>query len=519
MRKTLAVLLIALIAFAAFASGASEAPTTTNYDDIQEVQVGTGNVDFSGKTKYKKDIVIGVDSMLVTLDPYGTNSAAAADYDMPCFDRLINLNETEGTFEPELATSWSWIDLQTLECKLRNDVKWTDGTQFTAADVKYTYEYARDNATSMSSQLATLESVEIVDDYTVRFHLTQPNLDFLNVVSYFGMVILQNGAYEKEEGYRVTTGAWIVKEFVAGDHYTLTRNMNYWAQIPVTETITLKYYPEASARLIALQNGEIDICLRILEDEAAIAEADPNVQLTTIAANTCIYFAFNTSSGAGSDQNFRLALAHCLNKEEIILAACNGAGTPAVTNWGKGTYGHYEGFGDYGQDYAKAAEYLAKTNYRDIDVIVRVSKARDLNALLVIQEQARKAGINIIVDPVEAATLSSMTKYDNPTHEAVVFSYGWAMNGDDARQPYTASNVNKANIHNDRLVELINAAAAETDDTARKALYAEVQTINHEQAYYLPLFYSVIYQGIRNGVTGVIWGSGVNDFTYACAAL
>ncbi len=112
-----------------------------------------------------------------------------------------------------------------------------------------------------------------------------------------------------------------------------------------------------------------------------------------------------------------------------------------------------------------------------------------------------------------------MTKYDNPTHEAVVFSYGWAMNGDDSRQPYTASNVNKANIHNDKLVELINAAAAETNDTARKALYAEVQTINHEQAYYLPLFYSVIYQGIRKGVTGVIWGSGVNDFTYACAAI
>lgn len=515
MKKTLAILLVAFVAFAAFAAAAPEAASSigSTYEELETVQVGTDSVDFSGKTQYKKEIVIGVDSMLVTLDPYGLNSAAAADYCMPCYDRLINFNEDTQSYEPELATDWAWTDPLTLKCNLRKDVKWTDGTGFTAADVKYSFDTLKANA-SLGAKLSTLDSVECIDDYTVVFHLNQINVDFLNAVSYFNMAIVKNGAYETEDGYKVTTGAWLVTEFVPGDHYTMVRNENYWGQVPVTEKMTLKYYPEASARLIALQNGEIDICLRVSEEEADYAAQDPNIDLTIITANTVIYFAFNTETGAGSDENFRLALAYCLNKDDIIAAACNGYGTPAITNWGRTTYGNYAEFGDYGQDYAKAAEYLAKTPYRDITVIVRGSKARDLNSCLVIQEQARKAGINVTVDGVESATLTANTKWDNPAFESVCYSYGWSTFGDDCRNPYYPGiNSNRARVD---FSELVDKGAAELDDAARKAIYAQIQIENHEHAYYLPLFYSVIFQGIQKGVKGVIWGSGINDFTYAC---
>ena len=519
MKKVLAIMLVALVALAAFAGGIKEETPSiaTTYEELQTVQVGTGVVDFSGKTPYKDEITIGVDAMLVTLDPYGNNSAASADYLMPCYDRLINFNEDTQSYEPELATKWEWTDPTTLKCYLRNDVKFTDGSQFTSADVKYSYEKMKESAT-IGGKLATLDSVECIDDYTVVFHLNQVNVDFLNAVSYFGMGIVKNGAYDTEEGYRVTTGAWIVTDFVPGDHYTMVRNENYWSNVPVTKKMTLKYYPEASARLIALQNGEIDICLRVSEDEAVYAQQDPNIDLTIITANTVVYFAFNTEAGgAASDENFRLALAYCINKDDIISAAANGYGTPAITNWGRTTYGNYAEFGDYGQNYDKVAEYLAKTPYRDITVIVRGSKARDLNTCLVIQAQAKKAGINVNVEGVESATLTANTKWDNPNFESVVYTYGWSTFGDDCRNPYyTGLNSNRARVN---FNELVDKGASELDDAARKAIYAEIQIANHEHAYYLPLFYTVIFQGIQKGVTGVIWGSGVNDFTYACKPL
>lgn len=351
--------------------------------------------------------------MLVTLDPYGPNSAAAADYLMPCYDRLISFNEDTQSYQPELAKSWSWADPLTFKVDLRNDVLWSDGSKFTSIDVKYSFDQIRKSA-AIGSKLASLDNVECVDDYTVVFHLNQVNVDFIDAVSYFNMGIVKNGAYEKHEGYRVTTGAWIVTDFVPSDHYTVVRNEKYWGQVPVTKKMTFKYIPEASARLIALQNNEIDICLRVSEEDAVFAQEDKNIDLSIITANTVIYLTLNSETGPGTDSNFRLALAHTINKDEIIQAACNGYGKPAITNWGRTTYGYYDGFGDYGQDYAKAAEYLAKTPYRDVTVLVRGSKARDLNALLVIQEQARKAGINVKVNAVEAATLTSDTKWKCP---------------------------------------------------------------------------------------------------------
>ena len=519
MKKLFVILMVALVSFAAFAGGEKEQSSSigASYEELEVVQVGTGTVDFSGKTAYKEEIIIGVDSMLVTLDPYGPNSAAAADYLMPCYDRLINFNENTQSYEPELAKSWTWTDPMTLECELRDDVKFTDGSQFTSADVKYSFEQLKASST-LGAKLSSLDSVECLGDYKVCFRLNQVNVDFLNAVSYFNMGIVKNGAYDTEDGYKVTTGAWIVTEFVPGDHYTMVRNENYWGNIPVTKKMTLKYYPEASARLIALQNGEIDICLRVSEEEASYVQDDPNIDLTVITANTVVYYAFNTEDGgAASDENFRLALAYCIDKDEIIAAAANGYGTPAITNWGRTTYGNFAEFGDYGQDYAKAAEYLAKTPYRDITVIVRGSKARDLNACLVIQEQARQAGINVKVDGVESATLTADTKWASPNFQSVVYTYGWSTFGDDCRNPYyTGNNSNRARVN---FNELIDKAASELDDAARKALYAEIQTQNHEHAYYLPLFYTVIFQGIQKGVTGVVWGSGTNDFTYACKAL
>lgn len=529
MKKLVAMLLCLAMVLSMTACGAGETSEVTeastlpsSYEELEQVQEGVGDVDFEDTSiQYKEHIVIGTDAALTTLDPHATPGTPTADYTMLTYDRLINYNELTMEFEPELATEWSWVDDVTFECKLRDDVYFSDGSKMTAADVVYSFERMMLDA-SISSKLAAMESVEAVDDYTVRFHLNAPNMDFLFAVSTYYMCIVSKAACEAdpEKGYLVTTGAWIVEEFVPSDHYTLTVNENYWGNVPVTKKITVRYMAEASARLIALQNGELDICLRVSEEEAVYAQEDPNIALTIIPANTCIYFAFDTSEGPGSDINFRLALAHCLKKDDIILAACNGYGQPAISNWGFRTYGYDDSFGDYPYDLELAKQYLDKSEYKEITVIVRGSKTRDVNALTVIQEQARQIGLTINIEGVENANLSEQTQFDNHAHEAVVFSYGWSTYGDDSRMPfYINSNVNKAHVEDQTIMDLIDAAVQEQDETKRKEMYAQVQLINHENAYYLPLFYSVIFQGMNKDLQGAIWGSGINDFTYAAVPI
>ena len=523
MKKLFALLLAVIMVLSMAACGASEGQPDVetlpqNYEDLEKVQAGNETIAQDETIVYKEELVIGMDAALTTLDPMQNTSTASYDYSMLTYDRLVFFNESTMEFEPELATEWTWTAENVLEMKLRDDVTFTDGSKMTADDVVYSLETLKGGA-GTGTRLAAMEKVEAVDATTVKITLTDANVDFLFTLATPTTVIMSKAACEAdaEKGYFVSTGAWTVSDFVPSDYVTLKVNENYWGEAPRSKTITLRYIAEPSARLIALQNGELDVCLRVSEEEAVYAQEDPNIALTVIPTNTVVYFGFDTSEGPGADENLRLAIAHCLNKEDIIAAAANGYGKVAVTNWGFGTYGYDDSFGDYKQDLDKAKEYLAKAEYDTINVIVRGSKTRDVNALTVIQEQARQAGITINIEGIESADLQERTQFANHTHEAVVFSYGWSSYGDDSRYPYYKdSNANKANLTNQEVMDLIDAAVKEGDDAARKEMYAKVQAINHEHGYYLPLFYTVIFQGVSNDIVGITWGNLANDFTYAC---
>ena len=523
MKKLFALLLAVVMVLSMVACGA-ETPAEPKetlgktYEELERVEAGNETVAVDETTKFKEDLIIGIDAALVTLNPVENNSTACGEYDMVAYDRLINYNEDTAEFEPELATEWTWIDDMTLELKLRDDVYFSDGSKFTADDVVYSLTVLKDGV-GTKANLTTFDRAEAIDATTVRVYLNTVNVDFLFPLSTFSTVIMSKSACEAdpEKGYYVTTGAYIVEDFVPSDYVTLKVNENYWGEAPITQKITFRYVPEASARLIALQNGELDVCLRVSEEEAGFAQEDPNIELTIIPTNTVIYFAFDTSEGPGADENLRLALAHCLKKDDIIAAAANGYGKVAVSNWGYRTYGYDDSFGDYPYDLELAKQYLEKSEYKEITAIVRGTKTRDVNALTVVQEQARQIGLTVNIEGIEAADLSERTQFQNHTHEAVVYSYGWVSYGDVCRNPYYKdSNANKANLTNQEIMDLIDAAAKETDDVKRKEMYAKIQLLNHEHAYYLPMFYSVVFQGVQKDVAGVVWGSLTMDFTYAC---
>ena len=523
MKKLFALLLAVIMVLSMVACGAETPaePQETlgkNYEELERVEVGNETVAVDETTKFKEELVIGIDAALVTLYPLENSSTANYDYNYLAYDRLMYFNEKTMEFEPELATEWAWTAENVLELKLRDDVYFSDGSKFTADDVVYSLE-ALKNGIGTGTKLAVVDKVEAVDATTVQITLTDVNVDFLFTLATPNTVIMSKAACEAdpEKGYYVTTGAFIVDKFVPSDYVTLRVNENYWGEIPVTKAITLRYVAEPSARLIALQNGELDICLRVSEEEAAFAQEDPNIELTVIPTNTVVYFGFNTSKGPGSDENLRLALAHCLKKDDIITAAANGYGKIAVSNWGYGTFGYDDSFGEYEYDLEKAKEYLEKSEYKEITAIVRGTKTRDVNALTVVQEQARQIGLTVNIEGIEAADLSERTQFQNHFHEAVVYSYGWVSYGDVCRNPYYKdSNANKANLTNQEVMDLIDAAMKEPDEAKRKEMYAKVQAINHEHAYYLPMFYTVIFQGVQKDVSGIKWGNLGNDFVYAC---
>ena len=107
----------------------------------------------------------------------------------------------------------------------------------------------------------------------------------------------------------------------------------------------------------------------------------------------------------------------------------------------------------------------------------------------IIQANAKEIGLTINIEELEAAALTAKSAFKTAEHESMIYTLGWNSYGDDASRAYgKGSNTNKAILSDDRVMELLELGRSCTDDTQRKQYYAEIQTLNHEHAWYLPLF-------------------------------
>ena len=133
----------------------------------------------------------------------------------------------------------------------------------------------------------------------------------------------------------------------------------------------------------------------------------------------------------------------------------------------------------------------------------------------VIQAECAQIGINVIIDEVETAAITNMMRWDVAEHEAYIYNCGWNAYGDDCRRIYyPEQGTNRSLVTDDRIIELIDTAAVETDDAARKEMYQEIQVINHDQAYNIPLYFGSLYNAAKAGVEGVMW-SPKNDHAFS----
>ena len=136
----------------------------------------------------------------------------------------------------------------------------------------------------------------------------------------------------------------------------------------------------------------------------------------------------------------------------------------------------------------------------------------------VIQEQCRQVGIEIIIDEVDSAGASANSKYKSATHEAMLYSINmndW--DSDMARLLSVNSNTNKAVLNNERVIELLSLGCSTTDEAKRAEYYAELQTIVHDNCFYIPLYYTTDTVAYANGVSGMnISYSRNHDYSYIC---
>ena len=520
MKRTISLMLALMLIVGLVACGGSgttsQTPTgssSAGMTDIKDVE--TDKTVDETKT-YKKDIKVALIGGLTVFNPQARMDNVHDTCYKMVYNQLVQLNSETSAVEGELAESWEVESSSSYLFKLRKDIKFSNGEPFTADDVVFTFtelpfltnEY--NNATAVINEI---EKVTAVDENTVRFELNKPDADFLNRMYLQPYSIYNREACEKDlaAGIRIGTNGWIVTDFVAGDHISYKRFDESWVWedggMNPTETITFSVRPESSSRAIAVQTGEVAAAHQLTLADVGTLASDPNVETMTFASENVEYFCFNLTDGVfADDENLRYAAAYAMDFDACNLLKHEGKAERAYTLWAKNQYGYYDGFEKLEHDLDKAKEYMAKSKTPNgCDVKMVFHNGANANVAALIQEQLKKIGINANIIETDTAGMTALVNGGPGQYDCVVSGISTQTIGDRYNFIGIVKSTNRAKYINEDMQALFKKALGESDDTARKAIYQEIQETLNKDKPYLPMYYGVESVAWNKKVTGIQW--------------
>ena len=283
------------------------------------------------------DITIGMVLEPPNLDP--TGGAAAA------IDEVVYANVMEGltrfapdgTIVPGLASDWEVSEGGAVHTfTLRDGVTFHDGTAMTAEDVVFTLDRARaeESTNAQKALFEGIESVEALDDTTVRVTLGAPDGAFPFKMAWGDAVIVAPESADMLATAPVGTGPFMFDEWVQGDRVELVRNPDYWGEPVALEAATFKFISDPNAAFAALMAGDVD-AFPYFQAQETLPQFEANPQFQVIVGSTEgeVILSTNNASGPLSDLRVRQAIAHAINRDDLITGAMSGFGTPIGTHF------------------------------------------------------------------------------------------------------------------------------------------------------------------------------------------
>ena len=364
----------------------------------------------SPDSEYKDTIVFCNGNDISTLDGSIGQQERAVYLTNHIFDPLFTSKDFE--IVPCLAEEYEWVDDETtLKIKLREGVKFHDGSDMTAEDVKFTMDLLQERGMTFGGNY---KETEIVDDHNVLIHLNDPNPALINTLSMSQTCILPSDAYDPEAFAKnpIGTGPYKIYEYGEGDYYTLERFDDYWGEPAKTKYLTLKIVPEASQRAIMLETGEVDAAYSLSFNDIERFKEDEDIQVLSAPSTKVILLEANCSSdGPVGNAKVRRALECAIDKETIVNSLLSGYGevaksviSPNVADYRETSINEY--------DPEKAKELLKEAGYADGCELTLFTNADQVNGEIatVMQNQLAQVGITLKIVIQDDNTTFSMVE-------------------------------------------------------------------------------------------------------------
>jgi len=453
-------------------------------------------------------IVIAQTTDASTLDPAFRVDTTTGNNILHIYDPLM-MRGPDMEVVPWLAESVEKISDYVWEVQLKRGVFFTNGEALNAAAVRFSLERILDPEMQSPMKrwfvtIASIDDVEIVDDYTLRF--TTSSLDPLFTVrmtflfpvpplyvqrvgdSYFGLHPIGTGPYE-------------LVEWVRDDHITLRAKSDYWTGIPPIQDVTFRVVPEELSRVAALLNGEADLITSISPYQAEFLRGVSGMRIESAAGSRVITVDFDIDVGPADQLKFRQLVSYAIDRDEIIEGLLRGFAQPVTASLSPGTPGWVKDADDYTYPYdpvmaRQLAEELGLTG-QEILMRASTSDPDHQDIVLAIASQLADVGITVKISMEEWGSWFADLK--NHDQSALYLN----SQGNVWIDPYPQLDAfyhsqGFISCYRNTEVDALLAASNEVLGEARAAIFGQILKILEDDAAGVPLFARVFTYGVSN---------------------
>jgi len=396
---------------------------------------------------------------------------------------LVELTD-DGGIEGKVAESFeSTPDAQVWTFKVRKGITFSNGQPVTATDVVESLDRhsGEDTKSGALGIMRGIKAMRTEGEDTVVVELDTPNADLPYLLADYHLIIQPGGGKDAPDA-AIGTGPYVMKEIDMGVRFVAEKNPNYWGDLGNADVLELVVINDNTARVAALQSGQVDLIDRVPPRTAGLVARAPGVTVHQTSGPGHYVFIMHCNTAPFDNNDVRLALKYAINREEMVEKILFGYGSVGNDTPINAAYPLFTEMEQRTYDPDKAKFHMQQSGY-DGAILLRTSEnsfpgAPDASALF--QQSCAAAGINLEIkrEPNDG--------YWSEVWNVQPFCTSYWGGRPTQDQMYTTAYLSTADwndtkFNNEQFDQLLFAARAELDAGKRKQMYADMGTILHNE--------------------------------------